>query len=237
MSRYFKDEYPLLNSNLCYNGNNWNIEEDVKESERLWDTYQKFIQSKSVIIPKINIYLGSKLHDSWVLNVSNTDKKIDITLNDFSAHCFTDALCNSFKLNVPHKRRKLVINISLENIFEWNLSHLNRIGKILPVSRSRYLPTIHEYLYDELKIVDENNISGAILFTSDSFKNTLLLEFSTKCIKIDEKQEQSFRDLFKEEMMDYWKYYREKKYQGEYFDYSSSIEKLKEMQKNKRCTP
>ncbi len=218
-----------MNSRLCYKGNYWNEEEDIRESERIAEEYKDFIGKSKQHLKLVERYFNSRLHDSWVIGIEVEKLNIRIMLNDFMAHCFSDALEDTLKLGTKHRDRKFPVELIIEGVKYWNLFGLNRNGKMLPLSKDRYLKTLHEFLYDELKIISEEEVFGGLLFSSDSYRSSILFEFRAEGIGFVEGQEKAFTEIFGHENIKYWEHFWKKRCDGEHFDYSMSIEEIKRL--------
>lgn len=97
--------------------------------KEIFEKYNGTLKSISAIIPKAPVYLNSMLHDSWVRAIEYDEKHLSMTLNDFSAHCFADAIVAKFNLKLVHKERVLPVRISFEKVTSMVLYNIKFGGK------------------------------------------------------------------------------------------------------------
>ena len=220
----FDKKYPLLDSLICYKGNNW--EDDEDKIKLLGEQYSAFIESKARMFPNIQLYLDSRLHDSWVQSIEFNGFDLIISLNEFSTHCFSDALSEKFSLNIPHKKRIFPVCLRFQEIKHYSISWLNRNGKILALSKEKYVPKLSEFLYDQATVLETGDIRIGFLFWSriKGNKSYLLLQIESKDFQIEEFQRQAFLNLYGERHIKLFDTFWKEKQKGVYFDFSSALD-------------
>ncbi len=233
-SNYFHHRFPLLDSLICTPGNNW--EYDEVQVKQLSDDYKELIENRKNILPQGHAYLNSRLHDSWVESAEQNENGITILLKDFQSHCFSDAICDEHKENVPHKKRVFPIGLHFSEIQSYSISRINKNNKIIPLSRKRYLSKFSEFLFDEALLIEPGNIDIGILFLSDchafSNKSTLLLHIRSKNLNFTNNQREAFQKMFPEKYHYLFDAFWKKRIEGKPFDYSESIKFIKENRTN-----
>ena len=133
IAEIFYKKYPLLY--LLVDPQGVKLEDDPNKAEQLSDKYSLFIESKTNILPNIRQYFNSRLHDSWVLKIDYNNSAVSIQLNEFSTHCFADALSDRYEIRIPHKKRIFPVSLNFNGVKSFSVSWINRNGKILPQLR------------------------------------------------------------------------------------------------------
>lgn len=226
MNNVFKNKYPLLDSLISFKGNNWGKTYSESQCEKLADEYHSFISSKHDIYEKIKTYFGDRLHDSWVEKISYQYDQLSITLNEFSSHCFADAISEHFNLNIPHKKRVLPVTLNFLKIRDLSVSWINGNSKILPLNKERFVPKLSMFLYDQIIVFEKNKIVIGMLFWSrmKGNKHTLLLQVECEELYIEESQREAFKIIFNNNYLDLFDLFWAKRQSGMCFDYRSAIE-------------
>ncbi len=230
MDNIFKKKYPVLDSQIYFKGNKHGKNYTDDQREKLSESYLAFVASKNEIVNNISNYFGGVLHDSWVTKVCHENNSLSISLNDFSAHCFSDAICENFKVNIPHKKRILPVEIKFSRINNISISWVNNNSKILNLKKERFIPKLSEYLFDEIKILERNRIELGMLFWSglSGNKSTVLLQVECKKLEIIESQRQAFKVLFQGEYLNLFDKYWKQRERGNVFCYSTSLQLINE---------
>lgn len=226
MNNIFKNKYPLLDSLIYFKGNNWG--EDYSESQRskLSEKYASFISSENNFDEITKQYFGGRLHDSWVEKISYQSDQMSIVLNEFSSHCFADAIVEGFNLNIPHKKLIFPVALNFSKIKNISISWVNGNSKIIPLNKEKFIPKLSEFLYDQIITLEENKISLGMLFWSGlkGNKSDLLLQVECEKVNVDESQREAFIKIFGDKYLDLFDLYWAEKQSGNYFDYSTAIE-------------
>ena len=233
-SNYFHKNFPLLYAYIGTEGNQYEYNED--KIGILSDKYCNLLNSKCEFFPNGSVYLNSKLHDSWVNSIEETGNNITIWLNDFQTHCFSDAICDVYKENIPHKKRIFPIGIQLNEIKASNISWINKNNKLIPLNQKKYLSKLSEILFDEAISIEPNKIKMGFLFMTNchsfSNKSTVLFQVECESMTFIDNQKESFINLFSGNYTQLFENFWEKRLEGENFDYSNSLELIKKTEQS-----
>jgi hypothetical protein len=195
----------------------------------LFEKYNGFLKSISAIIPKAPVYLNSKLHDSWVEAIEYDENHFSMTLNDFSAHCFADAIVTKYNLKIAHKKLVLPVRILFENVASMILYKVNFGSKILPLEKKeKYIPFFTEFQYDEVASVSKGHIEIGLAFWSQKKGKVqdFFLDINCGHIHIEELQRQAFTELFGGNYIDLFETYWQERLKGNPLDYSDCCKLL-----------
>ena len=230
MNNIFKEKYPLLDSSFGFQGNNWGESYSPSEAKELFEKYASFIASKKSILETIELYFGSRLHDSQVEYIEYRENKLAITLNEFASHCFADALDETYSLGVPHKKRVFPVSICFSGIERCTISWINKNSKILPLNKEKYFPKLSELLSDQIIAFSDKFIEVGFLFWTmhGGNKSNLLLEIKAQKLEIFEHQRNAFEKLYSGRYLDIFDYFWQEKRKGKYFDYSVAKQLINE---------
>jgi hypothetical protein len=226
MANLFKNKYPLLDSLIYFKGNNWGKTYNESQRKKLADGYDSFISSKHNIDDRIKNYFRSRLHDSWVEKISYQSNLLSITLNEFSSHCFADAISEHFNLNIPHKKRLLPLTLNFLKVKDLSVSWINGNSKILPLNKDKFMSKLSEFLYEEIIVFEKDKIVIGMLFWTGmkGNKSYLLLQVECEDLYVEEAQREAFKLIFNNNYLDLFDLYWAKRQSGMYFDYSTAIE-------------
>ncbi len=226
MANVFRNKYPLLDSLIYNEGNKWGDYYLESERQKLREQYTEFLSTKNELLGNIVNYVDCRLHDSWVINTNYNYKELEITLNEFSSHCFADVVVEEFGLNIPHKKRVLPVSLKFKNIKKISISWVNKNSKIIPIKTEKFITRLSEFLYEQIITLEKNKIEIGLLFWSGmkGKKSYLLLEIECEHLVVNEFQEEEFRKLFGEKHLLLFKKFWEEKQKGKYFDYSTAKE-------------
>lgn len=204
----FKDNYPLISALTTYD-KNYHFEDELIDLQT--KRHEDFIKSKS----QSNLlfkYFGSKLHDSPIINIQQTDdENLSITVNDYHSYDFAVETCHSKE--IKKKNRELVFPLTI--IFQkptLKLSRINKNGKHIYVKIKKRLSNLAYWLYDEVTSIDNNQFSLGILLEASPCKGNkgvLLLEINAKCVEFIEMQKDQYINLFGNEFFAYWERFEE----------------------------
>ncbi len=230
----FNIKYPLLDALFFHKGNNWGKGYNARQVQELSENYSAFLSTSDGLSGLAKVYFGSHLHDSWVKAINYQDRKLEIKFNEFTSHCFVDAICDEFNLNIPHKKRILPVTLNFLNLHHLSISRINGNNKIIPLSKQKFIPELSEYLYDQIIFAEAGRIAAGILFYTGlpGNKSYLLLELCCEEIEIIEAQREAFHTLFNGNYIKIFDLYWEKKQAGNYFDYSVAKRLIEENRTN-----
>ena len=206
--------------------NNWGEIYTDSYREQQAKEYAKFIESKFIKIPSVKNYFNYRLHDSWVTNTQFNKEQLEITLNDFSTHCFVDALLEVSKQKIPYKKRVLPVSFSFKKLKKLSVAWINKNDKLIYLKKDKYLPQLKEYLFEQVISVKPGQITVGALFWSGlkGNKSELLVEIECEELFIDEQQRNAFIKLFGGNHLEIYDLYVAQKQNGAYFDFSTSLE-------------
>ena len=167
----------------------------------LYEKHKDLLQSAEQWHLSISNFLGSKLHDSWIISIDSTKGDLTIKVNDFIGHLFFDAVVACRDVKIPHKQRVCEVSLVFKNVKRFSLNYINRNDKIIPVKASKYFKYINEYLYDEVLEVAQDKIMMGIVFdaqTPDRDKSSMLLELEAEKLLIEDNRRIAIVEAFGE---------------------------------------
>jgi len=234
MNNQFNIKYPLLDALIFHKGNNWGEKYDERQTQELSKKHSALVSSSTGLSALAKVYFGSRLHDSWIEGINYQNRKLEIKFNEFTSHCFVDAICDEFELNIPHKNRVIPVTLSFLNLHHLSISRINGNNKIIPLSKQKFIPKLSEYLYDQIIFAESGKIVAGILFYTGlkGNKSYLLLELCCEEVEIIEAQREAFHKLLKGNYVEIFDLYWKKKQVGNYFDYSVAKKLIEENRKN-----
>lgn len=225
----FDKKFPLLNSLICYEGNDFNnyYDSHPEEEKTLLQNSWDFIKNKRNEFPKVAAYFNDSIHDSPVLSAELNRDTFHICLNDFPSYCFVDALCDLTDIKIKPKDRILPVEIIFRNLNKFSVSKLNNNQKTIPLSFNKFKKYINSYLYSEFKELNNDKVDLGLIFTLAKKPNTILFEIDCSKIEFIEKQEEFVMKYFDNTYLSLFKKFEIKRLAGEYFDYSIALEFIK----------
>jgi hypothetical protein len=226
----FDKKFPLLNSLICYEGNDFNkyYDSHPEEAKALLQKSWDFIKNKRNDFPKIAEYFNDSIHDSPVLSTELNGDSFHFCLNDFPSYCFVDALCDLTNVKIKQKDRILPVEIIFRNLNDFSICKFNNNQKTIPLSFKKYKKYIDSYLYSEFKELNDDRVHFGLLFTLAKKPYTILVEIDCCKIEFIEKQEEFIIKNFDKTYYEIYKKFEIKRLAGEYFDYSIALEFIKE---------
>ena len=216
-------------------------EDFVDLDEPIFDLkqYSRFLEDNSDQLGTLKKYLIGKLHDSWITNFELDEEKIQIKLNDFSIHVFSDAIVERFDIKIDHD--KLVFPVTLE--FKGNLK-----VEFFQVEENGDLKTIDqlsfsEYLGEQVLKLNPDHIEIAFELWHDNPEKDLpgdriLVLVSAKEMKLIENQDKAWSEIFGKNYDNYYQYFMEEFESARYVsDYSECLKLVDELRlKRKKPT-
>jgi hypothetical protein len=198
---------------------------DNSLSALLINRHSLFVNSKGDDFHNVHLYLNSALHDSIVTSVSYDKDVLSISLDDFSTHCFCNALVKISKMSMVHAKRICPVMLKFDKIRECSLAYINRNNKLIQLSKAKHLHKISSYLYDQVIKLEPDSIFIGILFWATSLrKRYLLLQIKCKRLTIVELQRKAFLELFGDKFIDLYDRYWKQRQKGVLFDYGKSAQ-------------
>ena len=110
------------------------------------DEYSNILKQNSARLGLFEKYLICKLHDSWVIELTQNLDSLKITLNDFSTHVFADAIIERKKINVPHDRLVFPLTIEFKGGLEFTYYTVEDSGFLKEIG----VIGVDEYLYEQV---------------------------------------------------------------------------------------
>lgn len=202
----------------------WNRQRLLEFSDR----YNALLEAKKDILPLGPCYLNSRLHDSRVHSVESKGRDLTIWLDDIRASDFSYTLCDALVPRIPYREEVFPLAIAFQGVERLSISRINRNGKILGVSKSKYLPKLRYLIYDEALAIEPGKIQIGILFATRArylwSKSQLLLEVTCKSMGFVEKQKECFQQGFPESCYPLFDAFMEVRHGGETFDDTKDVE-------------
>jgi hypothetical protein len=214
---HWEEMFPLLRTYIAYE------DEEEQLGQRLFEEQELFLEANEKTLPKGKMYLNSRLHDSWVRNVEYDEHNVAITLNEFSTHCFCDALVHAYELDVPHELRISPIAVEFRNV---SSCYVYSIGEEKILNTKAYLPKLSEWLYDEIRRIDSNVISVGVVFWAGSLnrkRRMLLFQAECEAMRFHESLKNEFVRLFGGKFTEQFASFWSERRTGRCFDYSGSL--------------
>jgi hypothetical protein len=169
-----------------------------EEKQRLLDRVKKQF-------PLAERYLNCRLHDSRILSYKHIRSKfLEMTFNDYYFIDFAFALNDIEKLGMSDEQFIFPVTLKWGGLCGFQLYWSNRNNKLLPLRTRKYLPKIHDFLYDEIQEVRQNYVKMAMEYASVEpilkdppySKPTLYLQVVFEQISVQEQQKDSLYGLF-----------------------------------------
>lgn len=202
----------------------WNRQRHLELSDR----YNALLEAKKDILPLSPCYLNSQLHDSKVHSIEDKGRDLTIWLDDIRASDFIYSLCNALVPRVPYREEVFPLGIAFQGVENLSISRINRNDKILGVSKSKYLPMLRYFLYDEALVIEPTKVRiGLVFVTARSYlcsKSQLLLEVTCKSMGFVEKQTECFRRSFPESCCPLFDAFMDARHGGETFEDGKDVE-------------
>jgi hypothetical protein len=218
----FQSKYPLL----AYDRSN-DYEQDY--AFEIWGKYRNDLAAKVDTLPHGAKYLGCILHDSEVLSLSYENQEVIICLNDFSTHCFVDALSDMLNLGIPYSKTIFPLGLRFTGVSQCSMARVNLKEQIVYLSFERYFPRLKEFLYEEVIRLDEQCIEIGMIFTLSGrvqSKNQSLLQLRGSQLIFEEGQREAFINLVGKKYITIFDEYWNEREHGFAPDYSGAIKWL-----------
>lgn len=181
---------------------------DLDESFFDTDKYFEFIQSKKNDLGLFSKYLVCKLHDSWVIDTSLTEKQFSITLNDFSTHVFADAIVDKFSLSIDHDKLVFPVTLTFNSNLVVTYNTVDDDGNLHVISPVK----LDEYLYEQVIIANTNKIEVVFHFRqshTDRPGERIIVVVSAKDFSLTEDQDLAWQYVFGNKYDNYYNYFKQ----------------------------
>ncbi len=208
----FSEKYPLLHAG----------------QEQNYLRYDALLDEAKGFLPHGKLYLNSALHDARVTAIDWERHSATIWINDYPTHCFCHALGTHFQEKALNWDTVLPLGIRFHDVSILTVSRISRNDKILPLSKTRHLPSTSEVLEDEARILRADGIELGMLFDAyrrrKTNKGNLLFEVSCRHMEFIELQRERFTYLLGGKYLDHFDAFWEARCTGVRFDFSGSLE-------------
>ena len=198
------------------------------------DEYSNILKQNSAQLGLFEKYLICKLHDSWVIELTQNLDSLKITLNDFSTHVFADAIIEREKINVPHDKLVFPLTIEFKGELEFTYYTVEDSGFLKEIG----VIGVNEYLYEQMIKIEKNRIEIAFQFWKSALKReksgkNIILIVSAQELIITENQNQAWNEIFGNEYDDLYEYFKgqfdSKRYVS---DYTECLKLIDEYEQN-----
>jgi len=144
---------------------------DLSDAEELWENQSELLAKHTLLLPQGQAFLNSRMHDSHVVSAKCQGANLILTLNDFSTSSFCSAALKlqgkpHFEKQFDPKRNAFPVSFKFEGLSLCDLCRISKNGKLLPVSLRHHLLDLDEFLYDEIRLISDEQIDIGILFWS-----------------------------------------------------------------------
>ncbi|WP_053404614.1 hypothetical protein [Persicobacter sp. CCB-QB2] len=200
--------------------------------------YSKFLDENSDQLGNLKKYLNGKLHDSWITNFELDEKKIQITLNDFSTHVFSDAMVERFDIKIDHDKLVFPLTLELKENLKVEFFQVEENGDLITIDQFSF----SEYLGEQVLKLKHDQVKIAFELWHDNPNEDLpgdriLVLVSAKELELIENQDKAWNEIFGKKYDNFYQYFKEQFESDRYVsDYSECL-KLVDEYKLKRKKP
>jgi hypothetical protein len=201
--------------------------------------YSKFLEDNSDQLGNLNKYLIGKLHDSWITSFKLDEEKIQIDLNDFSTHVFSDAIVKKIEIKIDHDKLVFPVTIELKGDLKVEFFQVEENGDLKTIDQISF----SEYLGEQLLKLNPDQLEIAFELWHDNPDEDLpgeriLMIVSAKELKLTENQDMAWNEIFGNNYDDYYQYFKQQFESDRYVsDYSECLKLVDEYeQKIKKPT-
>lgn len=226
--RHLETRYPLLHWYL-----NSARETGHPFPESRYRSMRELLRSDRVIAPGAEGFLACGLHDSRVLGLDEFPGCVCLRLDDFSTHCFCDAVAHAHGLAHANPRPVMPVTLTFHGVSACRFYRLDRNFELVPTNKQTDRATLSEYLYDEVSRLDETGIAVAIVFWRSSVQRHpyVILEVEAKALQIEEQFRDAFVAVAGEMHEELFGAYMIERKQGNVFDFSGAVDFLNRIAK------
>lgn len=175
------------------------------EDSEIYEIHTELINKNELRIGLFKKYIGS-LSDSWILKTEIAQRKFSILLNDFATHVFADAIIERKGLKIDHDKLIFPVQIDFE-ITDLTFNTVDENGIINTIDPVE----VDEYLDEQVISCDKNSIKiGLVVWknSKDDPGESLLILMDVKNISVIESQEAAWKQIFDEEYINYYQYFK-----------------------------
>ena len=212
---------------------------DLEEPIFHADEYSNILNQNSARLGLFKKYLTCKLHDSWVIELTQDLDSLKIKLNDFSTHVFADAIIERKKINIPHDKLVFPLTIELKGKLEFTYNTVDDNGFLREIG----IIDVDEYLYEQVFKIENDKIEIAFQFWKSALKRersgkNIILVVSAKELIITENQDYAWNEIFGNEYDGYYKYFKEQfdseRYVSDYPECLKLVDEYEQYQKKQK---
>jgi hypothetical protein len=181
---------------------------DLEEPIFDTDKYSEFLQDRKSKLGLFSKYLVCKFHDSWVIDVKQTDDLFLITLNDFSTYVFADAIIDKFSLPIDSDHISFPISLNFSSNLSVTYNTVDDDGNLKQIAPTK----LDEYLYEQVITADTDRIEVVFHFWQshkDKPGERIIVIVSAKDLSITENQDEAFHKLFGDNYDKYYNYFKQ----------------------------
>jgi hypothetical protein len=181
---------------------------DIDEPTFDNSTYEKLLQDNQQRLGLFGKYLVGLLHDSWVIDIKQTDNLFSVLLNDFSTHVFADAIIDKKKLTIEHDKLVFPIQLDFKTTHKVTYNEVDDDGNLTEIKPIK----LDEYLGEQIISVDNDKIEFAFTFWHSEKKKPgtrLVLLITAAEISVSEKQDLAWQQIFGSDFDNYYQYFKQ----------------------------
>lgn len=201
--------------------------------------YSKFLDDNSDQLGNLKKYLIGKLHDSWITNFKLDEEMIQIDLNDFSTHVFSDAIVERFDIKIDHDKLVFPVTLELKGNLKVEFFQVEENGDLKTIDQISF----SEYLGEQLLKLNPDQLEIAFELWHDNPDEDLpgdriLVLVSANELKLIENQDKAWNEIFGNTYDNYYQYFKEQFESDRYVsDYSECLKLVDEFElKRKKPT-
>lgn len=182
----------------------------IELNEPIFDTdkYDEFLRERKNNLGLFRKYLVCKFHDSWVIDIKQTDKSFSIVLNDFSTYVFADAIIKKFSLPIDSGHISFPVTLTFNSNLSVTFNTVDEYGILNQIPPTR----LDEYLYEQVITAETDKIEIVFHFwqsQKDKPGIRIIVIVSAKDLVITENQNEAFHKLFGNKFDKYYNYFKQ----------------------------
>jgi hypothetical protein len=181
---------------------------DLEEPIFDTDKYSEFLRDRKNKLGLFSKYLICKFHDSWVIDVKQSDNVFSITLNDFSTYVFEDAIIDKFSLPIDSDHIFFPVSLNFSSNLSVTYNTVDDDGNLKQIAPTK----LDEYLYEQVITADTDKIEVVFHFWQshkDIPGERIIVIVSANDLSITENQDEAFHKLFGNKYDKYYNYFKQ----------------------------
>lgn len=221
-NRNIKEVAPLLADDFV----------DLDEPIFDYSQYSKLVGDRSGQLGNLKKYLIRKLHDSWITNFELDEEMLQIDLNDFSTHVFSDAIVERFEIEIDHDKLVFPVTLEVKGNLKVEFFEVEENGDLRGIDQI----SLSEYLGEQVLKLNPDQIEIAFEFWHDNPDYDLpgeiiLVLVTAKELKLIENQDKAWNEIFGNTYDSYYQYFKEQFESDRYVsDYSECLKLVDEFE-------